>query len=87
MQSLFRDVHYALVTLRRMPGLTLTVLVTLALAVGVTTAVFTVVHALGATRGALVALVLREGVAVTLAAIGVGIVAASIDPAKILRGE
>jgi putative ABC transport system permease protein len=45
MQSLFRDVHYALVTLRRMPGLTLTVLVTLALAVGVTTAVFTVVHA------------------------------------------
>jgi putative ABC transport system permease protein len=45
MQSLLRDVRYAWVTLRRTPGLTLTVLVTLALGVGATTAVFTVVHA------------------------------------------
>ena len=45
MESLLRDVRYALVTLRRTPGLTLTVLVTLALGVGATTAVFTVVHA------------------------------------------
>jgi putative ABC transport system permease protein len=45
MESLLRDVRYALSTLRRTPGLTLTVLVTLALAIGATTAVFTVVHA------------------------------------------
>ena len=44
MESLLRDVRYALVTLRRTPGLTLTVLLTLALGVGATTAVFTVVH-------------------------------------------
>jgi len=42
---LLRDVRYALLTLRRTPGLTLTVLVTLALGVGATTAVFSVVHA------------------------------------------
>ena len=45
MESLLRDVRYALVMLRSTPGLTLTVLVTLALGVGATTAVFTVVHA------------------------------------------
>ena len=45
MESLLRDVRYAFGTLRRTPGLTLTVLVTLALGVGATTAVFTVVHA------------------------------------------
>ena len=45
MEWLLRDVRYALVTLRRTPGLTLTVLVTLALGVGATTAVFSVVHA------------------------------------------
>ena len=45
MESLLRDVRYAFFTLRRTPGLTLTVLVTLALGVGATTAVFTVVHA------------------------------------------
>ena len=45
MESLIRDVRYALVTLRRTPGLTLTVLVTLALGVGAATAVFTIVHA------------------------------------------
>ena len=44
MESLLRDLGYALVTLRRTPGLTLTVLATLALGVGATTAVFTVVH-------------------------------------------
>ena len=43
-ESLLSDVRYALVTLRRAPGLTLTVLITLALAIGATTAVFTVVH-------------------------------------------
>ena len=43
-ESLLGDVRYALVTLRRAPGLTLTVLITLALAIGATTAVFTVVH-------------------------------------------
>src|SRR3954465_4113772 len=45
MEWLLRDVRYALVTLRRTPGLTFTVLLTLALGVGATTAVFTVVHA------------------------------------------
>src|SRR3954471_18265659 len=45
MEWLLRDVRYALVTLRRTPGLTLTVLVTLALGVGASTAAFTVVHA------------------------------------------
>ena len=44
MESLLRDVRYAMASLRRTPGLTLTVLVTLALGIGVTTAVFTVVH-------------------------------------------
>src|SRR3954464_12003389 len=45
MEWLLRDVGYALVTLRRTPGLTLTVLLTLALGVGASTAAFTVVHA------------------------------------------
>ena len=45
MESLLRDVRYALAVLKRTPGLTLTVLVTFALGVGATTAVFTVVHA------------------------------------------
>ena len=45
MESLVRDVRYAFITLRRAPGLTLTVLLTLALGVGTTTAVFSVVHA------------------------------------------
>ena len=45
MESLLRDVRYAWVTLRRTPGLALTVLLTLALGVGATTAVFSVVHA------------------------------------------
>ena len=45
MESLIRDVRYALLTLRRTPGLTFTVLVTLAIGIGATTAVFTVVHA------------------------------------------
>ena len=45
MESLRRDLRYGLVSLRRTPGLTLTVLLTLALGVGSTTAVFTVVHA------------------------------------------
>ena len=44
MESLVRDVRYASITLRRTPALTFTVLVTLALGVGATTAVFTVVH-------------------------------------------
>ena len=44
MESLLRDVLYALTTLRRTPGLTVTILITLALGVGATTAVFTVVH-------------------------------------------
>src|SRR3954465_1353956 len=45
MEWLLRDVRYALFTLRRTPGLTLTVLLTLALGVGASTAAFTVVHA------------------------------------------
>ena len=45
MEWLLRDVRYALVTLRRTPGLTFTVLVTLALGVGAKMAVFTVAHA------------------------------------------
>src|SRR4029079_2897850 len=45
MESLLRDVRYALVTLRRTPALTFTVLVTLALGVSATTAVFSVAHA------------------------------------------
>src|SRR4051812_42502552 len=45
MEWLLRDVRYAVATLRRTPGLTLTVLVTLALGIGTSTAAFTVVHA------------------------------------------
>ena len=45
MERLLRDIRYAFLSLRRTPGLTLTVLVTLALGIGATTAMFSVVHA------------------------------------------
>jgi predicted permease len=44
METLVRDLRYTLTSMRRSPGLTATVLVTLALGIGITTAVFTVVH-------------------------------------------
>jgi putative ABC transport system permease protein len=44
MAHLVRDIRYAMASLRRTPALTLTVLVTLGLGIGATTAVFTVVH-------------------------------------------
>jgi predicted permease len=45
MHALLQDLRYAVVLLRRTPGLTVAVLVTLALGVGATTAVFSVVQA------------------------------------------
>src|SRR6266481_3152915 len=45
-ESLFFDIKYALRQLRRNPGYTLTVLLTLAFAIGVNTAVFSMVNAL-----------------------------------------
>jgi putative ABC transport system permease protein len=44
METFIRDLRYALIGMRRSPGLTATVLITFALGIGTTTAVFSVVH-------------------------------------------
>ncbi|MGP0021173.1 MAG: ABC transporter permease [Candidatus Sulfotelmatobacter sp.] len=44
METLFHDVRYALRQLRKAPGFTLTVVITLALGIGATTAIFTLVQ-------------------------------------------
>ncbi len=46
MQTLFRDIRYAARSLRRSPAFTATVVMTLALGVGVTTAIFSCVYAI-----------------------------------------
>src|SRR6202007_909312 len=46
MQNLLRDIHYAIRSLRRTPGLTLFVVITLALGIGITSATFSIVDAL-----------------------------------------